>query len=174
MSANIRSPFKSIRTGAALLGVVAMLSLSACGNDAKPVDGLTGKPTDEPTISAPVTPEAAEEATSTPSEDSGLKMTITYDRPEAGTETSVGEPIEDAEARYTKAVIKHAENGETESDILDMGYKTCGFMLSSNTSAELFDKISEEYGTGDAEVLAIKASGAAGNTICPEFTNFGE
>jgi len=179
MSSNILSPLKSIRTGAVLLGVVTMLSLSACTPPVAP-DGLDGKPTDS--VSATSTPRPVdgmtdrptEDPTDTATEDSGLKFTITYDRPAHGTKTSVGEPVEDAEARFVEKALTYAENGETESELLDIGYKTCGFMLGSNTDTELFDKITEEYGTGDTEVLAIYAAGTASKTLCPEFATFGE
>jgi hypothetical protein len=176
MFPNAISLSKSIRTSAALLGIATMLSLSACGSNAKPVDGLTDKPTDEPSVSSTANPEdsTSPEASESPdaTEDSGMKFTITYNRPERGTKTSVGEPVEDAEKRFTEKALTYAKNGETESELLDMGYKTCGFMLGANSDKDLFNKITEEYGTGDTEVLAIMASGTASKTLCPEFADF--
>lgn len=177
MSLTAINRLKSIRTGASLLGIVAMLSLSACSQPVAP-DGLDGKPTDsvsetsEPRPVDGMTDRPTEEPTDTATEDSGLKFTITYDRPAPGTKTSVGEPVEEAEGRFVEKALTYAENGETESELLDIGYTTCGFMLGSNTETELFDKITEEYGTGDTEVLAIMASGTASKTLCPEFADF--
>lgn len=176
MKSSLLSNLKTVKSGAALIGIAAMLSLSACGTGSAPVDSMTGTPTSEPAISAPATPspDVSSESTASPeaSEDSGLKFTITYNRPDAGTKTSVGEPVEDAEARYLEKALTYS-NDETSSELLDMGYATCGFMLGSNTETELFDKISEEYGTGDTEVVAIQASGTASKTLCPEFADFG-
>lgn len=85
----------------------------------------------------------------------------------------VGEPLEDAEARFVTAAQKKAVNGESDVELLDIGYEICGFYFNSDNMSQVYQKI-EDASNGDKEqeIFLVTASGYAMNTICPEYTDF--
>jgi len=165
MTQNLLAHLKNARTGIAVLGILTMLSLSACDSGKTTVDGLTGKPTDEPSISASATPKAADDIDS----DTG----ITYPPPAKGQTTSAGEPAEKAEARYLEKATEATENediNKSDKELLTMGYETCGHMLNAKDMADARGRIKAEINDGVTEDLMVALAGIASTTICPEFS----
>jgi hypothetical protein len=85
----------------------------------------------------------------------------------------VGEPVEDAEARYVKAAKAKDPKGLSEKELLDTGYEVCGYYFNSENLSEVFDRIEvAAAGDHDQEVFLIGVSGWTSHTLCPEYDDF--
>lgn len=163
MPSSILSNLKAVRNGVALLGVVTMLSLSACTPAPAPAPETSASETSKPEVSSTPAPTEVVE-----SDDS-----MSYPAPAVGAKTSVGEPIKEAEARFVAGAKKRVTGIESDSKILNMGYETCKYYAESANNSEFFQKLEDaSNGDHDTEVNYVYISGASANTLCPEFTNF--
>lgn len=156
---------KRARTGIALVGMLAMLSLSSCTPADDTKDGLNGNPTDDTSVSASATPKATDNIDS----DTG----ITYPPPAKGQTTSTGESAEKAEARYLEKATEAADNenlDKSDKELLAIGYETCGHMLNAKDKADAHSKIKTATKDEDTENLLVILSDTAATTICPEFS----
>lgn len=152
---------KRARAGIALIGMLAMLSLSSCTPADDTKDGLNGNPTDDTSVSA--------SATDNIDSDTG----ITYPPPAKGQTTSTGESAEKAEARYLEKATEAADNenlDKSDKELLAMGYETCGHMLNAKDKADAHSKIKTATKDEDTENLLVTLSDNAATTICPEFS----
>lgn len=85
----------------------------------------------------------------------------------------VGEPVEDAEARFVKAAKAKDPNGMSDKELLDTGYEVCGYYFNSDSLNEVFDRIeTASAGDHDTEVFLIGVSGWSSHTLCPEYAEF--
>lgn len=157
-----------------------MLSLSACSTSSVPTpeSSVTSTPAEsEVLVIDPTDGPVIEETEETPlaRETPEHEYIATYPIPAPGEVTSIGEPIEDAEARFLEVVKSKAQNGETDAEILNLGYASCGLMSEVVTDAELAENAKVfSAGNPKVETLIMIASETASTTICPEFSDFGD
>lgn len=166
-------PFSTIfRSTAVGISLATMLSLSACGNP-----GST-PPQPNPTASESSAPSASAESSESPSVSASPSKSkdgkdLPYLIPQAGSTTQVGEPVEDAEARFIAAAKKKDTNNRSDKELLATGYEICGYYFNANDMNGVFDRIeSAANGDHDKEVFMITLSGYASKTICPEYMDF--
>lgn len=165
MNQNLPTRFKGLRNGAVLVGLVAMLSLSACTTQAGPAENDNGNPSES--TSATATADATDKIAS----DTGY----TYPAPAKGQTTSTGEPSEKAEARYLEKAVEAADDEGVEANrekLLSMGYETCAHMLGSKDKASAVERIKDVTKESDVEALLISLRETASTTICPEYASF--
>lgn len=85
----------------------------------------------------------------------------------------VGEPVEEAEARFVAAAKKKDTSNRSDKEILDTGYEVCGYYFNADNLTGVFDRIEAAAdGDHDKEVFMVYASGSASKTICPEYADF--
>lgn len=166
-------PFSTIfRSTAVGIGLVAMLSLSACGNPGStpPQPNPTVSESSSPSAEASETPGIS--ASASPSKSKSGKD-LPYLIPQAGSTTQVGEPVEEAEVRFVTAAKKKDTNNRSDKELLDTGYQICGYYFNADDMNGVFDRIETAAdGDHDKEVFMITLSGYASKTICPEYMDF--
>lgn len=168
----------------ALLGIVSLMSLTACGNHAnhgnEPVPG-PATVSAEPEATTPVEDITTEEETSrseaaTPSDapytPRPRPSTGGYEAhaPTLNGVTSRGEPLDSAEERYVMGMRDKVANNETDAELVDIGYRICQHFVDATDKTDFWNRIeAESNGDHDTEIMWTYATGAASITICPEY-----
>lgn len=148
---NSKNHGKSLLSGVltCTIGFIGLFGMSGCASSLHPIEGNVGN--NHPAI---------EEGEN-------------YPVPKDDATTSHGEKVKDAEERFLHYASETARHGETETDLLYSGYKTCGYFMASSDFLSFYDKVHDDSaGDKEKEDSLIEMSAYASQTICPEFEDF--